>query len=70
MRCQLVNKKGEKVCKKKATWIHTYYASLSLCDEHFKSQEAAKRGSVKSEAKAIAAKENGKKGGRPKKPVL
>lgn len=61
MKCGYLN------CKKKAVWLHTYYSSLSLCDEHMKRHSASVLRAIPSEKRIEASKENGKKGGRPKK---
>ncbi len=62
---------GIQTCKEKAVWIHTYYSTLSVCENHYKTAAATmlgtNGGSKKSTAKTNAARINGKKGGRPLK---
>lgn len=64
--------------KKDPEWLHTYDIGLSLCEKcHLEMSRAeaaavigSQGGKAKTEAKINASKENGKKGGRPKKVIL
>lgn len=62
MKCHAPN------CKKQAVWLHTYYSTLSVCEEHFQKSESARAlRSIPSKKRENASRENGKKGGRPRK---
>lgn len=68
MKCHAPN------CKKQAVWLHTYYSKLSVCDEHFQKSESARDAAqalraIPSKKRSKASRENGKKGGRPKRKI-